>query len=34
LTLCHHHRLFEATSASVKFFQDGQEISGWFVVRR
>jgi len=35
LTLCHHHRLLEATLVlQLEFFQDGQEFSGWFVVRR
>jgi len=32
--LCHHNRLLEATLVlQLKFFQDGQEILGWFVVR-
>ena len=35
LTSCHHHGLLEATVVfQLEFFHDGQEISGWFVVRR
>ena len=35
LTSCHHHKLHQATLVlQLEFLQDGQEISGWFVIRR